>query len=1024
MLDPPAAPRRDGGERKQATILFADIVGSTHLISRLDAEDAMGRLQPLVAMMAQSVRRFDGWIMRTLGDGLMAAFGAPLAQEGHALLACKAALAMQEAVLQRDSAPRIRIGLHSGEVVASEFDSGSAVEQQTSGITVHVASRLEQLAEPGTICVSETCIGLVRAYCDTVPLGPQAIRGYEKPLRVHRLLGLKPAVASEQFRGSELTALYGREDELAILQRALADAEKGMASVIAISAPPGLGKSRLCYEFGEWCRRRHVEVLEARGLVFGQATPLQPVLEMLRSFFRISPLDDPAQARQKMLRVLQALDPAFEDDVPPFSDFLGVGDPDDPMANSGPRARQTRLRAIFGRLMRSAGRRTWVIIVEDVHWLDEASTEFIETLVDAVEGTHTVLVLNFRPPYEARWMNRPCCRKLSLRELTSSDMRNLLHDLTGGEPEIEAICAHVAERSGGNPFFAEELVRSLAESGLLAGRRGSYRLGGAKLDAGLPPTLEAVLGARLDRLAEPEKFLLQIGATIGKEFPLSVLERVATVPPKQIKGQLDSLCDAGLIQERTTMAGPGFAFRHPLIQEVAYSMQLRARRRRLHAAVAAAIESFEWGQLDEFASLLAHHCEASDQPLKAAMHLQRAARWIGRTNSAEAIKTWEKIRSLLNNQPHTETADRLRALASGQILSSGWREGMLAEEAKPYAEEALRYARAVGDQMYEPMLLGSYGRILGASGVADDYVALAREALTLTSQANDAGRTVALGGMLSQAYWLAGLLNEALAVNDSTLAVAADQPNLEKQVTLGLSVRQLLGFDVEHWIKCMRTRILVGLGRLHDAEDWAKSLLQLVSGHADPPVTQFIPHLSLVEIAWWQNDPAVAQENATRVNEYAERTAIPYLRVAALGGAGLAKSAAGNFSEAARSLRNAIDFAHHAKAGLEFMPRLMSDLADTQYRAGEMNAAADTALGAIELAHWRTHRFAECYASITRAAALIALGAGGNEAIRLLNQAERLILVSGALVLQPKLTKIKSLIDPHLKSILSLSDKP
>jgi class 3 adenylate cyclase/tetratricopeptide (TPR) repeat protein len=1005
--------RKEGGERKQATILFADIVESTRLIAGLDAEDAMGRLRPTVAAMAESVRRFDGWIVRTLGDGLMAAFGAPRAQEGHALLACKAALAMQEAVSKLNSAPRIRVGLHSGEVVAGEFNVGSALEQETAGMTVHLASRIEQLADPGGICMSDQCKQLVRAYCDTAPLGPQSIRGYSQPVQIYRLLGLKPAVASEQFRGSELTILRGRETELKILQRALGEAERGIASVIAISAPPGVGKSRLCYEFSEWCRRQHVDVLEARALIFGYATPLQPVLEMLRSFFRVSPLDDQKDARQKMLQVLRALDASFEADMPLLSDFLGVGSPQELVGSFDSKSRHARLRAVVSRLTRSAGRRTGVIIVEDLHWLDEASGDFIETLVDAVEGTHTVLVLNFRPPYSARWMNRSYYREVSLRELRLTDIHDLLRDLVGSEPELEEICSHVADRSGGNPFFAEELIRSLAESGILVGERGLYQLGDSKLDIGLPPTLEAVIGARIDRLQEREKFFLQIGATIGKEFPLAILETVAAVPAGEMKGPLNRLCDAGLIQEQATVAGPGFGFRHPLIQEVAYAMQLRARRTRLHASVAEAIQGFEWGRLDEFAGLVAHHCEASGQPLQAAMHLQRAARWVGRTNSSEALKNWEKVRSLLRDQPHIETTDRLRALASGQILSSGWREGMLAEEAKPYAEEALRYAREVGDNMYEPMLLGSYGRILGASGAADGYVALAREALNLTSQAKDAGRTVALGGMLSQAYWLAGLLKEALAANDSALAVIAEQRNLEGDVILGLSVRQLLGFDVEHWIKCTRARILVGLGQFDEAADWIESLLRFTAGRADPAVTQFIPHVALVEIASCRDDAAAARANATRVNEYAEQTAIPYLRVAALGCAGLAKSTAGDFAGAAREFRNAIDFARHAKVGLEFEPRLLGDLADTHYRSGDAASATEIAAEAIEIARRRTHRYAECHACITRAAALISMGGGvrGEEATQLLRHAEQLLHITGAAVLQSKLEKAKSLVE-------------
>jgi tetratricopeptide (TPR) repeat protein len=240
------------------------------------------------------------------------------------------------------------------------------------------------------------------------------------------------------------------------------------------------------------------------------------------------------------------------------------------------------------------------------------------------------------------------------------------------------------------------------------------------------------------------------------------------------------------------------AFRHPLIQEVAYAMQLRSRLVRLHAAVAKAIECFDWGKLDEFAGLLAFHYEAAGQPFEAVTHLQRAARWIGRTNSAEALKSWKKARALLQDQPQSEHIDRLKALASGQILSFGYREGMSADEAKAYAEEALRYARS-SDKMHEPILLGAYGRILAATAAADDYVNLVQDAVKLTSKEGDVGRFATVNAMLSQAFFMAGRLNEALDTGAVALAAIAEQGGFETNVTLGLNANQILGFDVEHW---------------------------------------------------------------------------------------------------------------------------------------------------------------------------------------------------------------------------------
>jgi adenylate cyclase len=314
----------DHGERKLATVLFADIVGSTQLIADLDPELAMERLRPAVAAMGQAVQRYDGTIARTLGDGVMALFGIPFAQEAHALLACKAALAMQ-AALAGEEGLAIRVGIHSGEVV-SGFEEELTRERAAHGPVIHMASRLEHMAEPGGIYISEDTFRLVRPYCDAQLLGQHEIRGFARPIGVFRLLGLRPAVASQQFRRAGLGTYRGREREMQILEEALNRAERGEGLAIGISASPGLGKSRLCFEFSEWCRGQLVTVLEARAPTYGYAGPLQAILEFLRSFFRISPQDDAETARARIAWRLNELNPELTSELPILSEFLGVAE--------------------------------------------------------------------------------------------------------------------------------------------------------------------------------------------------------------------------------------------------------------------------------------------------------------------------------------------------------------------------------------------------------------------------------------------------------------------------------------------------------------------------------------------------------------------------------------------------------------------------------------------------------------------------------------------------------------------------
>jgi tetratricopeptide (TPR) repeat protein len=508
------------------------------------------------------------------------------------------------------------------------------------------------------------------------------------------------------------------------------------------------------------------------------------------------------------------------------------------------------------------------------------------------------------------------------------------------------------------------------------------------------------------------KQVLETASVIGRLVALSILEPVAALPYEKLSEAIAQLRQAELLYDLPPYDQGLLAFRHPVIQEVAYAMQLRSRLVTLHAAVAKAIECFDWGKLDEFAGLLAFHYEAAGQTLEAVTHLQRAATWIGKTNSAEALKSWKKARARLQDQPRSEHMDRLRALASGQILNFGWREGMSADEVKPYAEEALKYARAA-DSMNEPILIGAYGRILAATAAADDYVHLVQDALKLTSNEGDVGRFATVNAMLSQAYLMSGRLNEALNAGAVALAAIAEQGGFETNVTMGLNANQILGFDVEHWIKCLKTRILVRLGRFDEAEQWLAEVLQTAPDGVSPAV-QFIPHVASVEMAWGRGDPDLAHRHAARVAEMAEQSAMPYLRVAAMTCAGLAKATAGDFVTGAHELREAIDFGRRAKAGLEYEGRMLADFADTLYRAGDFDAALEATKEAITVARRRTDRVAECHATLIRGMILAVAGdRDDGEADRLLEHAERLLSASGAAFFEPHLTKLRSHLERH-----------
>ena len=996
-------------ERKQATILFADVAGSTARIAGLDAEGAMNFLQPIVMVMARAVHRFDGTVLRTLGDGIKAAFGVPHAREGHAVLACHAALAIRAAVAALPDAPMIRIGLHSGEVVSSKLYTGSTIEQDATGLTVHLASRIEQEAPPGEICLSRDCQMLLGAYCDTELLGARTLKGVPDPVEIFRLIGLNPAVNSEHFRGASLSPLRGRAVELETLQRALLDTAPGSPRVVGVSGPPGVGKSRLCFEFGKWCRERQIKVLEARAEVYSRATPLLPVLETLRAFFRIEPGADADSARMRIEQTLTTLALPVAEHLPILADFLGCAEAEPTPRAIDPATRRARLRASVGEIVKAAGSQASVIIVEDLHWLDEASQEFLETWMAAVEGTSILMVLTFRPDWSLP--SRPAWyRELALPELSLREIGQVICDLIGDGAGLEQVVAHVAERSDGNPFFAEELILALAQSGLLLGERGCYWLAPSYWqNPPLPTTVAAVIGARIDLLPESEKELLQTAAIIGKEFPFEVVRAVIGVPDADARPLLARLRAAELIQPRETAMGETFAFRHPLIQEVAYAMQLRSTRASLHAAVAQAIQGQDWGRRDEFAGLLAHHYEAAGNMVAAAMHLQRSARWVGRTNSGRALADWKKIRKMMRDQPRSKENDELRALTGGQLLTFGWREGMVVEEAKIYVDEALGYAREAGNRRHEALLIAGYGRIVAASGSADDYIRLVREALAVLDPESNPEEAVLLNGLLCQASILAGFVADALSANSAASDLIDDERRGNAGVVLGLSVGQMVGFDVPHWIKCLQVKSLVMLGRFSEADERLARLFQADQADAEP-LHQGIPQWFAVELAWFRNDRIVATRHASQVARLATQAANPYWSVIASYCLGLAASTTGGFMGADGFFQQALDASRRGKAGLEFEARILAFQADNLMRAGDPRRAGEVAAEAIAVARRKADRLAECHASLVAARArLTPSGPQHAQEVRgLLNRAKALIDQTGAKAYEAMMLRIQT----------------
>ena len=951
----PAPAAAAPAELKQITVFFADIAGSTQLIESLDPEEAVKRLAPGIAAMEEAVRRFEGSVVRVQGDGIMAVFGTPNPQEDHAVRACCAGLALQDAIRALPGAPlTIRVGIHSGEVLARTIATSFSTDFDAGGVTVHVANRLESLASPNGIVVSPATRRAARQFISVESMGRKEIRGLSAPMEVFLLTGLRRGAMSQRFSSESTRSRFlGREREIDRLQGALERASDGGGCAVGIVADAGVGKSRLCFEFAERCRTEGIRVLEARALAHSRATPFEPVIDVVKAVFEIAPDDPPAQARQKIAEICGLLDDELAADVPLIADFLGIADSDQPREKIDPATRRERLNAFFRRLMRSASRdQSLVLLVEDLHFLDTGSESILEVLADSLVGTRLLLLVNFRPGFAASWMRIENYEQISLPPLNPAAAGELVHGLLGDDPSVAPLVPLIGDRARGNPFFIEELVRKFDESGHLAGSLGDYRLLRAPDMKLIPDNVQAIVSARIDSRPELERSLLQTAAVIGREFGVTVLEHVAGVAGDAVRAVLHRLSAAGLVYETGGGAIGGFAFRHPMVQEVTYRSLTSDRRRALHASVAADLEKSLPDPNGAQAGFVAYHFEEAGNAPMAASYNMKAAMWHGTRDPAQALEAWRRVRRLLSGLPLEGPARYPLLMATGQIVNLAWREGLAAADVQTYYNEALAIAVSLNDMRAVTLVTAAYGRALASTGLATEYVDTVSQAMDRLDPAKHAGLQVLLSAIRCHARWLAGDLRGALADNDVALA-QVDRVEAQDE--------QTLGFRVATWVKGMRSKVLAMSDRCDEARRLAEEMIAADEATVDT-LHRILAHGTLVDVAWGRKDAELARVHGAIAQALGEKSGNPYLNVYGLSFGALGLGLAADYTGAAGLLTEALRFARQRRAGLENEARMLCDLAWVQQRAGLADRARDTAEEAASVARRRGATIALAYA--------------------------------------------------------------
>ena len=992
------------GERKQVTVMFADVRGSMELAEQLDPEEWHRILERFFEILTEGVHRFEGTVNQYTGDGIMALFGAPIAHEDHAQRACYAALHIQAEIahyaveVKREHGVGFstRMGLNSGEVVVGKIGDDLRMDYTAQGHTVGLAQRMESLASPDSCYLTSATATIVGGYFELEDLGEFNIKGVSEPVEVRLLTGVGTArTRFDISRARGLSRFVGRTADLRTLEEATEQTALGNGQVVGVVAEAGTGKSRLCFEFLERCRARGVQVFEGHAVAHGRNIPFLPVLEVFRAYFGIVQEDDDRGAREKIAGRMVLLDRAFADALPLLFDFLGVADPQQPTPRLDPEARQRQLLAVMRQVIQSVSEeQPTVTLIEDLHWMDEASAEFLAQMVEAREGSRNLLLLNFRPEYHAEWMQKSWYRQIPLTPLGKEAIAELLADLLGTDPSLAPLADDVHARTGGNPFFTEEVAQTLIESGHLEGTPRAYRLVTPIERLEVPTTVQAILSARIDRLPEREKRLLQVAAVIGKDFAEPLLEEIAELPAEELKAALAELRRSEFLLEQAIYPVVEYSFKHPLTQEVALGSQLRERRRKVHAAVAQAIERRDSEHLDESSALLAHHHEEAGNSLTAARWHRRAAEWVSATDLNAARHHWGRLRQLLRAVPDDREAAELGIAACKQLLNTAWRTSPDVDEARTIMEEGQALAALIEDRRGHWLLSLLYARIFMSVGDVATYLELALHNELAVQEVGDEELQAFASMWAVDAYAQSGQVEEALARADKWLA-RFPRHNLTADVELG--------FDAFPVVVMFRAHALCMTGRLRAGIVEFERSLRILEEDGTPEMAGYV-NVFASDAYYRAGEPEQALGRARHAEEISRTLGEFTNIVAAMNMAfGFAHLAAGRADDSAAAFRAALEAYGRVERQSEGWDAVC--LAEALLLGGDLSAAHEAAEDAIALFE-RTQRDpyeAQAHGVIARAL----LRRDGRSACKVaeaaLARAASLIERSGATTLSPAL---------------------
>lgn len=937
------------GERKNATVLFADIAGSTALIGNRDAEEARRILKPTVDIMIDIVHRYEG-ITREQGDGIMASFGAPVALEDHAVRACYAALDMQEAMRTLAAEVRrefgmlfgVRIGINSGPVVISINRQGQdLVDFRVDGVSIHIAKRVESLALPGTILLTRDTLVLAEGFIRVGALGPVPLRGVVNQVEVCELEGINTRMRIHALAKRGLSKFVGRNDEIERLRRAATQAKSGHGQVVALVGEAGVGKSRIFLEFARLPDMQEWLILQGGSVSYGKATSYLPLIELLNKYFEIQTRDSEQQVRERIATKLLALgDEKLLAQLPLFAATFGSRVSQDAWKNLTPPERQSLMFDALKRLLiRESQKQPLCLVFEDLHWIDAETQTFLEILLESIPAARVLVLVNYRLEYENRWSGKSYFLQVRVDPLPVASADELLDMLLGSHPELHPVKQKLIEATQGNPLFLEESVRSLIESGMLD-QTSDDRGGARSLPADfVPRTIDALLAARIDRLRPELKEILQCASVIGNDIPEALLEAVTGIAQPELRHGVRQLQAAEFLYEKTLFPETEYAFKHSMTREVAYGSLVRERKVTLHARAARSLEMLVEGRLDEHVERLADHAEKGRIWDKALDYLQRSgAKAYSLYANVDAARFFERALLALQRLPETrrtlEQAVDLRFELRNALLPLGETDRIFRslEEIEPVLAalgDKLRSARHAAFRCNHHFLIGEQRRAIefGESG------------LRLVRECGDRIVEGELLYRLGQSYNALGEYRQAISLLENSLEFTADSRGRDRfDLTVIPSVVN------RTWL----VYALVECGDFGAGMTHAKRALEIAE-KAEHPLSEVLGWLSIGHLLLRKGELEGAVSGLERSLDLCDRWSLRVWRPR------LVSTLAVAYARLART-KEALQLAQQAVAGADQM-RLAVDKAGLLVRlgqvsliAGRFEAAAALGKQAVEIA--------------------------------------------------------------------------